>query len=203
MKGVRSRSSAPGALLAGVLARRCPRGSSFLQLLAACALLGASRRLRLVPVSVDHREDQTEEQKVETQRADFAKCLREDGVDADVRSSPCGGHPVEIKAPSRATLEAAEKACPRYEPGEPTVGEPLPQQKAEREEAKQRFAKCMREHGSQAEVVHVGGVHGESGVRIKIPGKRGANPEERPALQKAQQACLRLEPKPPGATASG
>jgi len=88
-------------------------------------------------------------------------------------------------------FEAAEKACQRYRPEEKKVNL-SPQQKVEREEAVQKFAKCMREHGIKVEVSTQGG-----GVRIGIhahPGAEGGPNPESPAFQSAQQACQKFLP---------
>jgi hypothetical protein len=90
---------------------------------------------------------------------------------------------------SPQTMEAAQKACQHFQEGlEPKLS---PQEKVEREEAVQKFAKCMREHGIN--------VHAETSsglVRIGIhggPGSGGPNPES-PAFQAAQKACQGLLP---------
>jgi hypothetical protein len=85
-------------------------------------------------------------------------------------------------------MEGAEKACARYRP-EPQKGSPSPQQKVEQQEALQRFAKCMREHGIKLEA-------NASGRAIHIaggPGNGAPNPES-PGFQRAQRACQRLLP---------
>jgi hypothetical protein len=98
------------------------------------------------------------------------------------------GGPGSLSA-SPQTMEAAQKACQHFTEGlEPKLS---PQEKVEREEAVQKFAKCMREHGID--------VHGESSggdIRIGIhggPGSGGPNPES-PAFQAAQKACQGLLP---------
>ena len=88
-------------------------------------------------------------------------------------------------------MEAAEKACARYRP-EPQKVNLSPQQKVEQEEAVQKFAKCMREHGIKLEASAQGG-----GVQIRIhahPGAEGGPNPESPAFQSAQQACQNLLP---------
>jgi hypothetical protein len=67
-----------------------------------------------------------------------------------------------------------------------------PQQKVEREEAVQKFAKCMREQGIQLETSAKNG-----NIRILLhghPGSGGPNPES-PAFQRAQTTCQKLLPK--------
>jgi hypothetical protein len=144
--------------------------------------------------------EQSAEQSAETKFQDFAKCLREHGIDAEALSRPGGGHGLKISPGSagggQATMEAAEKACARYRPPE-QKGNPSPQQKVELEEAVQKFAKCMREHGIKVQASTAGG-----GVHIALhakPGGGGPNPES-PAFQAAQSACQKLLPGggPPG-----
>src|ERR1700726_3321172 len=85
------------------------------------------------------------EQCNETKLADYARCMREHGFDAEVANVPGGGRGLKIRPGSAlgpADSEAAEKACARYRP-EPKPVNLSPQQKVEREEAVQKFAKCM------------------------------------------------------------
>jgi hypothetical protein len=137
----------------------------------------------------------------------FSKCMREHGVTnfPNPEIGPNGQVGLKVKAggpgslgASPQTMEAAQRACQHFQEGlEPKI---TPQEKVEREEAVQKFAKCMREHGID--------VHGETSggfVRIGIhggPGSGGPNPES-PAFQAAQKACQGLLPfkggHPPGA----
>ncbi len=144
-----------------------------------------------------------QEQKAETKLADFAKCMREHGVNAETASGPGGGRGLKISpgkaGASPAAMEAAQKACARYRP-EPKRVNLSPQQKVELEETVQRFAKCMREHGIKVETSTSGG-----GVQIGIhrgSGSGGPNPES-PGFKEAQSACQKLLPKPPGAGKGG
>jgi hypothetical protein len=142
------------------------------------------------------------EQQAETKVADFARCMREHGVSAQVGTGPFGGRGVKIGGPGKApqspqVMEAAQKACKRYLP-EPKKVNLSPQEKVEREEAVEKFARCMREHGIKVEASTSGG-----GVQIRIhahPGE-GPNPES-PGFQAAQTQCQKLLPfkgKPGGA----
>ena len=137
------------------------------------------------------------EQTAEARFADFARCLREHGVNAEIGSGPNGGHAFKIRpgnaGAAPAAMEAAQKACARYRP-EPKHVNLSPQQKVQVEERLQRFARCMREHGIKVEVSTAGG-----GVQIGIrhAGSGGPNPES-PGFKAAQNACQKLLPKPPG-----
>jgi hypothetical protein len=144
--------------------------------------------------------ERSQEQRAETKFADFAKCLREHGVNAETASA---GHALKLSGGASGSAEAAQKACARYRP-EPKKVNLSPQQKVELEERVQKFAKCMREHGIHVETSTAGG-----GIEIGIhrraekggAGENGPNPES-PAFQQAQTACQKLLPKPPGAGAA-
>ncbi len=140
--------------------------------------------------------EQAKEQKAETQLADFARCMREHGINAETATTPGGGRGLKVSPRSGGPhgpqqFEAAEKACARYRP-EPKQVNLSPQQKVEHEEQVQKFAKCMREHGIKVEASASGG-----GVQIRIhahPGAEGAPNPESPAFQSAQQACQKFLP---------
>lgn len=149
-----------------------------LVLLAAC---GSSN-------DTSTRAAAAKEQKAETQFSDFAKCLRDHGIDAEVRP---GGHGLKIMPGadrSAAAAEAAEKDCARYRPA-PQTGTPSPQQRVEIEETTRRFAKCMREHGVELKVSPDGNIEIHAGG-----GSRGAPNPENPAFRAAQAACQKLLP---------
>jgi hypothetical protein len=135
------------------------------------------------------------EQQAEVKLADFARCLREHGVNAEAISHPGGGHGLKVSpgqaGAGPAAMEAAEKACARYQPA-PQKLNLSPQEKVEQEEAVQKFAKCMREHGIKVEAsTQGGGVH----IAIRVhPGQGGAPNPESPAFQKAQHSCQKLLP---------
>jgi hypothetical protein len=131
------------------------------------------------------------EQQAEVKFADFAKCLREHGIEAETATGPGGeGHGLKIKGSGGpAKMEAAQRACKKYQP-EPQKVNLSPQEKVERAEAVEKFAKCMREHGIE---VHASSAEGR--VSIQIGGKPGAGPNpESPAFQKAQSSCQGLLP---------
>jgi hypothetical protein len=134
------------------------------------------------------------EQQAEVKNADFARCLREHGIEATAVTGPGGeGHGLQIKgAGGPAKMEAAQKACKKYQP-EPQKLNLSPQEKVERAEAVEKFAKCMREHGIE---VHASSSEGRVRIGIGIggkPGTGGPNPAS-PAFQKAQSACQGLLP---------
>jgi hypothetical protein len=131
------------------------------------------------------------EQQAEVKFADFARCLREHGIEAETAAGPGGeGHGLKIKGVGGpAKMEAAQKACKKYQPEQQKLNL-SPQEKVERAEAVEKFAKCMREHGIE---IHASSSEGR--VAIRIGGKPGAGPNpESPAFQKAQSACQGLLP---------
>jgi hypothetical protein len=137
--------------------------------------------------------EQSREQKAEAKFADFAKCLREHGVNAESVSHSGGAHGLKVSPGSGGPqqFEAAEKACARYRPAPQKVNL-SPQQKVEQEESVRKFAKCMREHGVKVETSTQGG-----GVQIRIhahPGAEGAPIPESPAFKTAQKDCSGLLP---------
>jgi len=156
-------------------------------LLAACGGSSGS------PSTLDAAgKQQAAEQKLETKFADFARCLREHGVNAEAISHPGGGHGLKVMAGSEgpASVEAAERACSRYKPEQQSQADVSPQQKVEMEERLQKFAKCMRAHGVKVEL------QAGRGVRIQIQPTSGSglpNPES-PAFKRAQGTCQKLLP---------
>jgi len=120
--------------------------------------------------------------------------MREHGFDAEVANVPGGGRGLKIrpgKVRGPEASEAAQKACARYRP-EPQPVNLSPQEKVEREEAVQKFAKCMREHGIKVEASAKGG-----GIQILLHGHPGSgepNPES-PSFQQAQATCQKLLPR--------
>jgi len=152
------------------------------------------------------------EQQAEVKFADFAKCLREHGINAEAATVPGGGRGLKINGPTGsgpsalkgpAAMEAAQTACEKYRPEEQKVNL-SPQEKVERAEAVEKFARCMREHGIE---VHASSSEGRIAIGIRGgPGSGGPNPGS-PAFQKAQQSCQGLLPfkgkGPPGAQRTG
>ena len=159
-------------------------------LLAACG--GSS------PSSTSSTSSAAKEQQAEVKNADFAKCLREHGIEAATATGPGGGQGLRIKGVGGpAKMEAAQKACKKYQP-EPQKLNLSPQEKVAQEEGVQKFAKCMREHGIE---VHASSSAGHVQIQVHAkPGGGGPNPES-PAFQKSQRSCQGLLPSkghPPG-----
>jgi hypothetical protein len=132
------------------------------------------------------------EQNAETRFDDFARCLREHGVNAEAQSRPGGAHGLKIMGGDAAVMHAAEQACARYRPAEQRGPSRLsPQEEVEIEERLERVAKCMREHG-----VEVTASTADGGPHIEVPAPNdGGGPEpESPAFKAAQKACSNLLP---------
>jgi len=134
----------------------------------------------------------------EQQFLKLSKCLREHGINV---STPTGGGPIKVQGAgnvTRQTIEGARSACKKYAPAQ--NDKLTPQQRVEREEAVQKFAKCMREHGIKVEAKTSSGA-----IAIGIhphAGEGGPNPES-PAFEAAQKACQSYLPfKPPGGAPS-
>jgi hypothetical protein len=134
----------------------------------------------------------------EVKLADFARCLRQHGIEASTAPMP-GGKGAAIRvhggagSNGPATVEAAQRACARYQPAPQKVNL-SPQQKIEQEESVQKFAKCMRQHGIE---VHASSSEGHFSIQIHgTPPSTGPNPES-PAFQAAQNACQKLLPGGP------
>ncbi|HEX4564585.1 MAG TPA: hypothetical protein VH115_09030 [Solirubrobacteraceae bacterium] len=156
-------------------------------LLAACGGSGTSTN------SVASSEKSREQQFLQ-----FSKCLREHGINLP---TPTGGGPVRIQGNGNITpqrMEAAQAACRKYAPANRL--KLTPQQRVEREEAVQKFAKCMREHGIKIEAKTSGG-GAEIGIHVGR-GEGGPNPAS-PAFETAQKACQAYLPKPPGGRLGG
>jgi hypothetical protein len=132
----------------------------------------------------------TATQENEEKLVKFARCLREHGVNVSTGS---GKGQLRINGTNPTAMDAAQNACKRYQPsgGKENL---TPQEKVAREEAVQKFAKCMREHGINVHASTAGG-----GIQIGIEGHgKGPNPES-PTFQAAQTACQKLLPqKGPG-----
>jgi hypothetical protein len=130
----------------------------------------------------------------------FERCMREHGVHVE---TPTAGGPTRIRGGVKGsdvhTLEAAGRACRKYSPGAAAEARLTPAQKVAQEEAVQKFAKCMREHGVKLET-KTSSAGGGLEIRIGIhreAGEGGPNPNS-PAFQEAQRACQSLLPRPPG-----
>jgi hypothetical protein len=130
----------------------------------------------------------------------FSRCMREHGVKdfPNPESGPGGATREKVIGEGgragQATMEAAQEACRHFQEEGEEGHEPSPQEKVEREEQVQRFAKCMREHGIELEVHTSGGA-----TQLKIQGSEGGGPKgsPAPAFEAAQEACQGMMPGGP------
>ncbi len=171
------------------------------RVMAAPAIVAAGALLAACGGSSASLNAASTERNAETKLADFARCLREHGLRAEVASMPTGGRGLKLGPPAGSghreaheSFQAAQQACARYRPAPQTVSL-SPQQKVEREEGVRKFAKCMRERGIVLEVSTRGGA-----IQITLHGHPGSGPNpESPSFQRAQAACQKLLPGRPGA----
>ncbi|MEV4251852.1 hypothetical protein AB0J52_01645 [Spirillospora sp. NPDC049652] len=130
-----------------------------------------------------------------TRMRDFAKCMREHGVDM---KDPDGDGRVMVQQTAGANggangeeqMKAAQKACRHLMPdgGKPRKASPQDQEKL------RKLARCMREHG-----VNMEDPGPDGGIRMKMsapPGqaKSTFNPQDDPKLKAAQEACKQFQP---------
>lgn len=184
-----------------------------LVLLAACCAASAGLLLAACGGSSSSAASAAaKEQQAEVKFADFARCLREHGINAEASTIPGGGRGLRVNGPTNggpssikgpAAMEAAQKACKKYQPEQQKLNL-SPQEKVERDEAVEKFARCMREHGIQ---VHASSAEGRIAIRIHGgPGSNGPNPGS-PAFLAAQNSCQGLLPSkgkgPPSTQRSG
>ena len=182
--------------------QRTRRRIAALPSLAAIAALGLCVLLAACGSSspaTSNARAASSERESEAKIAQFAKCMREHGVQAESVAGPNGARGLTVKGnkgQGAQSLEAAQKACARYQP-QPKRINLSPQEKVEHEEQVQKFARCMREHGIKVEASTQGG-----GLQIRIhahPGEAGAPNPESPGFQAAQTNCQKLLPfKTPG-----
>jgi hypothetical protein len=120
---------------------------------------------------------------------DFARCMREHGIDMkDPQFQPGGG--VLMQAGGKGTTpeqqRAAEQACAKYQKQiKPPAGANSPETQAKFRKAALANAKCMREHGINMPDPQFG-ANGEVQQRIG-PGIKPTDPK----FQAAQKACGR------------
>jgi hypothetical protein len=125
----------------------------------------------------------------EQQFVKFAKCLREHGINV---STPTGARALRFTGTDPHAMDAAQNACRRFRPSAAT--EKLsPAERAARQDAALKFARCMRSHGVNIPDPQVG--RGTLGIQIKgkagKQGSGGPNPSS-PTFQAAQNACQGL-----------
>jgi hypothetical protein len=115
---------------------------------------------------------------------DFARCMREHGVDVPDPDAN-GGLRVTARPGDSAKVERAQKACqPILEKAKPELS---PEQKTIMQDAALAFARCMREHGIDVPDP----TFGSGGIVIqkrRAKGGGGFDPND-PKFEEAQKAC--------------
>ena len=134
------------------------------------------------------------ETKMQDAALDYARCMREHGVDMpDPKMDGGGIRMTSPKGVAPSKMGAADKACRKYlEAVKPP--EMSEEQQKEFREAALANARCMREHGIDFPDPTFG-ANGEA--RVRIGRGSGIDPESA-KFKAAQKACESTMPKPPG-----
>jgi hypothetical protein len=131
-------------------------------------------------------ESQTDNRSDEDKMREFAKCMREHGIEMDdpqVDSKGGAGIGIQIEPGQKDQLRAAEQACKHLLPN---GGRP-PQLDPEDLDKMREFTKCLREHGLDVPDPDPN----EPGIRLDA----GQDPEK---ADQAMEACEHLAPGRPG-----
>ena len=129
---------------------------------------------------------QTQEAKNRKAMLDFARCMRENGVDMPDPQFSGGRVTQRMNGGNPEQMQAAEKACEKYR-AEMQAPELSSGQKDEFKKAALANARCMREHGVENFPDPTFDANGAA--RMKID--KSVNPES-PTFQAAQKACQNL-----------
>ena len=121
---------------------------------------------------------------------EWARCMREHGVDVPDPEVGSGGR-VTVRRRAGTRIDASnEKFQAAVEECGTPLGNARPQlteeQREQLQETMLKFAKCMREHGVDMPDPDFSG--GGGLFRVGGPGRGGVNPDD-PDFQKAQEAC--------------
>lgn len=124
--------------------------------------------------------------------ADFAKCMRENGV-PEFPDPEANGSMVVPEGTDKSKIEAAQEKC---KDKAPNGGEP-PKMSAEDQRKLREFAQCMRENG-------VAGFPDPSadGGGMMLGQDSGIDPES-PKFQAAQEKCRQFQPNAVGGAQPG
>jgi hypothetical protein len=124
----------------------------------------------------------------------FAQCMRAHGINMpDPTSNGNGGFSVRISGKGSeggmAQMQAAQKACQKYQPKLSGGTSDNPAQFAQMQDRMLAFARCMRRHGinmPDPKFTNNGG--GPIGVTLGKPGSNSFDPRSS-QFQSAQKAC--------------
>ena len=133
--------------------------------------------------------------KAEDAMLDFARCMRDHGIDMpDPDTSGDGPGVVTFKAPASGSSDApdidsnkfkdANEAC-RKLLGDAGPQNMSPKQQQEAQDQALAFSRCMRDHGVDMPDPTFGS---DGGMTMKIDGSSGVDPSD-PKFVAAQQAC--------------
>lgn len=186
--------------------------------LSACATAARSaREVASLSTAPDSSTDDTDGATATTVSADpneaalqFAKCMRENGVDMPdpvVQDDGNGGGgvmiqvggPGEGEVPDKETMDAANKECQHFlEDAAGSFNPPSPEEQERMKEQALEFSKCMREHGIDMPDPQFGD---DGTFSVGIGGPDGTGPATGPAtggppidfnskeFQEASEAC--------------
>jgi hypothetical protein len=151
------------------------RGAIALPLVAASLLLAAC--------GGGSKDPGTGESASERAGLNFARCMREHGVDMP-DPGPQGQIRIQATPGTRSKVDAAQRACSHYLRNLARTASP--QQRQAMQDAALKYARCMRSHGVDfPDPKFTGG-----GVQFGGP---GVNPDS-PAFQQADEACRKFMP---------
>jgi hypothetical protein len=179
------------------------RTHSIIRLLAATALTAGSLALVACGGEPEASGSGAKNDREEARDAalDYAKCMREHGVDMPDPQFQGGGimqRGPDEKTP-RATVEKAQEACKeiqeRMEPSEP----PSEAEQKEMKDAALAHARCMRDHGIKNFPDPTFSADG--GMTVRIGKGSGIDPNDED-FKEAQEACQKLMPGLAGEEAS-
>jgi hypothetical protein len=139
---------------------------------------------------------QTREATARKAMLDFARCMREHGVDMPDPQFNGGRVTMKQGKTNPDTARAAEKACAKYRDAVKPA-EMSDEQKEEFKKAALENARCMREHG-----IDFPDPQFDSNGGAQIQMGRGVNPESE-KFKQAQEACRGTMPKGPTRVTAG
>jgi hypothetical protein len=139
---------------------------------------------------------QTQQAKDRKAMLDFARCMREHGVDMPDPQFNGGRVTQRMKGGNQEQMRTAERACDKYR-AQIKAPEMSASQKEEFKKEALANARCMREHGIDFPDPQF---DANGGARIKIG--KGLNPEGA-KFQAAQKACEKTMPKGPSTSSAG
>jgi hypothetical protein len=148
------------------------------------------------PTSSGAKPSQSQETANRKAMLDFARCMRENGVDMPDPQFEGGKVTQRMSKTNPDTMRKAEAACAKYR-DKVKAPEMSDSQKAEFKKAALANARCMREHG-----IDFPDPQFDTGGGAQIRLGKGLNPDS-PKFQAAQKACQKTMPIGPSTTDAG